>query len=334
MIAPVDAPKDTRASTTLKVCKDSPYPFQKSIDDHPCSSSLAAHPDFKIWQQACKKVHIQQHFLNTCIAAVFLQELIIHSPEFLSLHVLANNTHALLKNLVTKKQDHLLQMPAWPKGPTTEGLIKSRLEKAQKLLFKNESLFEDFILKKNILPLDSIYLLTKRWTHAMELLLSMAQLVDNHWGEDLDNLVTINTPKYFKNHWHTSAIAIALTQLFKTHAPRLKQDRYYRGYIDYDACCALLSNFVDISAPTEAHTRTLKSFRKNPLEPEYIWEQVRPQIGARIERPGHALYLQTIQLKQQEFLLHDPMAPKAIALNFTELKSFLKTANYEFFLNK
>ena len=287
---------------------------------------------------------VKQAYVNSCIAAVFTEEVRLRTPDIVSRIILGE----VLQDTLTKCIAHLTatqppawQAIAWPNGPTYGILAHLRLQQVQILHADLLKIFKTTPLTPHILQ--SLHI---QWAYWFQTLLSLAHLAEANWEVNPTGFITINTPFVFCQAWRISLISTILLQplcyLFsKEPPPRLKADRYDKGYISYPGCLALLSPHIVLSAPVEdaqhhlaINPQTAPRLLKDPAFSNNLWLALNKSGGARAEASGHAYYLQALDKgNTPHFLLYDPLKKHPLILNSTSLLNRLNQTPWDIFID-
>lgn len=287
---------------------------------------------------------VKQAYANSCIAAVFTEEVRLRTPGIVSRIILGEVIQDTLAQRIahlTATQSPAWQAIAWPNGPTYSTLAPLRLQQVQSL---HTNLLKTFNNTPSTFPIARP--LHTQWAYWFQTLLSLAHLAEPNWEANPTAFITINTPFLFGQAWRISLLSTTLLQplryLFsKEPPPRLKKDRYDKGYISYPGCLALLSPHIALSAPVEdaqhhlaLNPKTAPLLLKDKAFTHTLWLALHKAGGARAEAAGHAYYLQALETDDApHFLLYDPLKKHPLILNSTALLKRLSQNPWDIFVD-
>ncbi len=304
--------------------------------------TLLRHPNLDTWLRESTSGHCMQTFLNTCTASVFAQDVLAHAPTIASLTPITWQLHSTLETKLHEAPEAYTQSLVWKEGPTVAKLVHERLKTAASKLYAWERTIEEALSSEE--PPASFSELTQSWAQIMEVLLSCAQVLSQPTVRSTQHFpLTVNTPLYIRGHWNLSARLLSFKDFLRrcaflnTKGPRLKE-RYEHGYVDYVGTQILLAEAVRVSAPEDASTSPRELKPHEYLEEKdlhAIWQQIAIAGGTRLERPGHAAFMEaTILHGTPHFRLQDPMEGSARSLSFAALRKLFKPHAVVLFLEK
>ncbi len=331
--------------------------FKQHVLEDPHLEKFLKHPFYPICQAIDEAYLVPQSYMNSCIAAVFTEEVHLKTPHILSRILLGKLLHeTLVLQISTLKESTpwIWKKDAWPKGPSIEELCAERMHcnevayQAIKESLKNLlSGLPDFDSKKGFKK--TYRKLQNQWASYFQNLLSLAHLSDPEWGNDKDSFISINTPFFLTRQWGINQFRIHLSSLIQSlipynKQPRLKEDRQEKGYISYSGCLNLLNPHLYLSAPEDklAYHLRIDSHLQEALVNDKshsflssLWESLKQNGGARVESRGHAYFLNIEHTHNTtlSFSLYDPLIPSLQKLSPHQITQLFIQTQWDIFID-
>lgn len=280
--------------------------------------------------------HSQQVYANTCIAAVFIQEIVQKCPHGWFLWILLKSIYEALEKRLS---DLNLQNPSFwvnPVNPLIQNWftfshhnwsdIINRMNNLEKIIY---SLMEYKQIKKNSNECVQFKL---KWNTCFQALLCWAPIYcDDIIDKNFFGL-TIPIPFYFGNNFYINQIIFFIKNFFHTLSLSIcskKNQKFIleHSFIDYVSCLKLFADYIVLNYPVDSEgnqTWLMPSLFVCDQAFDRFLNRLLKSNGAVLQQENHMYYL-VVEEKNKALLLklHDPLLQQPLYMNRKAFENFL-----------